>query len=100
VVNGAKDVRAQINQDIAVFKSLEKQFKKLNGPDEVINSQRREVVAKGVKFYEAFLGAHKVDRANEVADQLLKFDSSADTFEALVRAALRAKAKQEAAPLV
>ncbi len=102
VASAVKDVKAQIKQEIASFKEMEQYLKNAKMPamEEVIASQRRNVVAKGVKFYEAFLGAHKVDQAKSVADQLLEFDASADTFEALVRAALRAKAKQEAAPLV
>lgn len=100
VVKGAKDVKARINQDIETFKMMEKQFKAMKLGDDIIDSQRRDVVAGAVKFYEAYLGAKKVDQANDVADQVLKFDASADTFESLVRAALRAKAKREAAPLV
>lgn len=100
VAKGVGDVKSQIKQDIESHKLIEQHFKKANMPDNFIEGQRREVVTKGAKYYEAYLGARKVEKADAVADQLLKFDPSADTYETLVRAALRAKAKHDAAPLV
>lgn len=100
LANGVGDVKAQIKQDIESHKMMEQHFKKANMPDSFIDEQRREVVTKGAKYYEAFLGARKVEKAGAVANQLLKFDPSAETYETLIRAALRAKAKHDAAPLV
>ncbi len=100
IANGAGDVKAQINQEIQSFKMMETYFKNANMPEEMINGQRRQVVTKGAKYYEAFLGARQIDKANGVADQLLKFDPSGNSYETLVRAALRAKAKHDAGPLV
>jgi thiol-disulfide isomerase/thioredoxin len=66
----------------------------------VIDLDRQRVIRDGGKFYEALLGVHKGEEASKLADRLIEFDSSGETFGALAAHAERAGDLETARALV
>ncbi len=85
------DPAEEVNRNIQSYQisaAMQKSRPRVGGPDPD-RSYKHFIVAHCSKFYQAALGAQKPKKAAKLADQLISFDPSEDTFVDLAQRAVR-----------
>ncbi|HEY3999314.1 MAG TPA: thioredoxin fold domain-containing protein [Candidatus Xenobia bacterium] len=89
VVDGGGDLDIQVGNAARMVSQIEEHLGPTAQP-ELIRSVRQAAVSRCAIFYEALLGVHQPDKAQQLADRLLKMDGGAHTYMALMQHAAQA----------
>lgn len=89
VLDGAGDIDKHIERGEHLYAQIKSSLGSQASAD-MMKYLRQHVIEESSQFYEALVGCKQADKAQAVADRLLRMDPSADTWVQLMKHALRA----------
>lgn len=93
IVAGVGDPQATVEQGFSTYemtKRLRSSDEHKAAMEEADASFRKHLVKEAGKYYEALVGSGKSKKATKLADRIIEFESSDETFAPLIRHAVRA----------
>lgn len=101
IVESAADISNRVEKRIYSYRGLVlfNKGKQDSIPEDVLNSSKKSTITYGEQYFTALLGAGELEQAKKLAQQIISFDSSPETFSSLVKKAEEFSAKDLAKEL-